>query len=251
METTDSLQRKARFFYQIVHGTDAGFDNVSQQIRDGWLRLASQVQLQKETRWHPDAAEALQHLNKITGRNFRETDSNMRYISARLNESGVDLAGVKLMIERKAKEWMGTSMEEYLRPLTLFNASKFDGYYASRLAPLPNREPTFHPTTVLKAVRDQIDRHPANTDSISFQPKCTAQQKRELQQLQGRERAILRVIAQGTISTNNLTNLQHGRQLGSATATETIAATEQFESLAKQTAASIAARSAAPPAKLD
>ena len=31
------------------------------------------------------------------------------------------------MIEKKAKEWMGTEMEKYLRPETLFGP-KFEGY---------------------------------------------------------------------------------------------------------------------------
>ncbi|NCB45345.1 MAG: hypothetical protein EOM59_22360, partial [Clostridia bacterium] len=32
------------------------------------------------------------------------------------------------VIDKKCAQWKGTDMDKYLRPSTLFNASKFEGY---------------------------------------------------------------------------------------------------------------------------
>jgi uncharacterized phage protein (TIGR02220 family) len=82
------------------------------------------------------ALEVLSYLNQKAGRQFRETETNLDFISARLSEPGVDLEGIKKMIDRQVARWKGTPQEEYLRPETLFNRTKFDGYYAAREAPI-------------------------------------------------------------------------------------------------------------------
>lgn len=81
------------------------------------------------------------YLREQSGRDFREVESNLSLIQARLNEPGVTLDGVKKMIDRQIARWKGTSQEEYLRPTTLFGKEKFDGYYAARELPINlNRE---------------------------------------------------------------------------------------------------------------
>jgi uncharacterized phage protein (TIGR02220 family) len=57
-------------------------------------------------------------------------------ISARLREPGVELEGVKVMLQRQWQRWSGTPQAEYFRPETLFRPSNFDGYYASRAEPV-------------------------------------------------------------------------------------------------------------------
>lgn len=86
----------------------------------------------KEAKNAGDAVVVLEYLKEMTGRKFRGVASDMAVISARLSEEGVDVEGIKLMIERQCKRWKGTEQEEYLRPATLFGKSKFDGYYAAR-----------------------------------------------------------------------------------------------------------------------
>lgn len=89
--------------------------------------------------YHRDSRTALHWLNEKSGRKFRETDENLGFISARLSESGVDIEGIKKMIDRQCARWKGTDQAEYLRPQTLFNATKFDGYYAGKDIPLPSK----------------------------------------------------------------------------------------------------------------
>lgn len=90
-----------------------------------------------KTRRMMTARPVLLLLNEITGRGFRETESNLLQIAARLEEKGVTLEGVMQMVRRQCKKW-GTDPEmvEYLRPSTLFRRSKFDSYYASREMPV-------------------------------------------------------------------------------------------------------------------
>lgn len=91
--------------------------------------------------FHPDSRTCLFILNEACGKHFRETDSNLAVISARLNEGGVDVAGVRLMVTRQCKRWLNTDQAEYLRPETLFGKTKFDGYYAAREQPIHENHP--------------------------------------------------------------------------------------------------------------
>lgn len=80
---------------------------------------------------------ALMYLNEKAGKHFREIDTNLKPIHQRLKEVGGDLDGVKQMIDRMCSEWKGdVKMDRYLRPETLFNKTKFHGYYDLRDIPV-------------------------------------------------------------------------------------------------------------------
>lgn len=69
----------------------------------------------------------INYLNKITGKNYKPTTpSTIRHLTARINEGYNDWDFMDV-IDTKSKEWMGTDMEKYLRPETLFG-SKFENY---------------------------------------------------------------------------------------------------------------------------
>lgn len=92
---------------------------------------------QNRTEQKENAKAVILFLNEKTGRAFRATPSNLEIIISRLKEPGVTFDGVKKMIERQCKRWKGDStMEEYLRPETLFRKSKFDSYYAAKDVPI-------------------------------------------------------------------------------------------------------------------
>lgn len=77
-----------------------------------------------------NVTEVLQYLNLKLGktRGFStKSGSNRRFITARFAE-GYSVDDLKSVIDLKVKEWKGTTMEEYLRPETLFNSTKFAGY---------------------------------------------------------------------------------------------------------------------------
>jgi len=75
----------------------------------------------------PDVLEILNFLNEKTGRNYQPVKSNLSMISARLKE--YTKTQLRQVIAKKCREW-GTDekMEQYLRPATLFNATKCAQY---------------------------------------------------------------------------------------------------------------------------
>lgn len=109
------------------------------------MQKQKQKQMEEYNGHHPMAVEVLEFLNAATGRRYRPISSNLKLISCRLKEPEVDLVGVKAMIMNQVKEWKGTEMDKYLRPETLFNKTKFDGYYANREAVIPERPKRYVP----------------------------------------------------------------------------------------------------------
>ncbi len=82
------------------------------------------------------AVVILRYLNQKANRDYREIPTHLDEIRQRLKEPGVNLEGVKLMIDRQVASWKGTSQEPYLRPSTLFNKTKFASYYDNRSLPV-------------------------------------------------------------------------------------------------------------------
>lgn len=72
------------------------------------------------------------YLNTVCKTAYRHNSKNtVKHINARLKE-GYTEEDFKKVIDKKAKEWLGTSMEQYLRPETLFG-TKFEGYLNQKI----------------------------------------------------------------------------------------------------------------------
>lgn len=91
---------------------------------------------EKELSYHADARSVLHYLNEATGRPFRECDSNLAPITARMREHNATFADVKVMIDRQCRSWKGGQFEEHLCPSTLFRPSNFERYYTARNMPI-------------------------------------------------------------------------------------------------------------------
>lgn len=87
--------------------------------------------------------EIISYLNEMTKSSFRVNNkSTQKLIDARLNE-GYSVSDLKLVIKDKTDEWMhkigvpdwqkDKDMTKYLRPSTLFKASKFEEYLQKAL----------------------------------------------------------------------------------------------------------------------
>lgn len=86
-----------------------------------------------------ESRAVLAHLNKKTGRSYRDVPANLDMISARL-KSGVTLEQCLAVIDAKHREWgPDPKMAEFLRPATLFNRTNFEQYLGllSTAAPQP------------------------------------------------------------------------------------------------------------------
>ena len=77
-------------------------------------------------------AEIVDYLNSAIGTQYRaETAATKKHIAARLNE-GFTVDDFKTVIDKKVAEWLGTDMEKYLRPETLFG-TKFESYLNAKV----------------------------------------------------------------------------------------------------------------------
>lgn len=76
--------------------------------------------------------EIVQYLNDRCGTGYRYQSSGTKeHINARLKE-GYTVDDFKIVIDKKADEWIGTEREKYLRPQTLF-AGKFESYLNQKI----------------------------------------------------------------------------------------------------------------------
>ena len=82
----------------------------------------------------------ISHLNELAGTHYRPTKADtIKLIRARLKE-GYSVDDLKLVVSYKCDEWMGTDMQKYLRPETLFRPSKFEGYLNAAMSGAPARK---------------------------------------------------------------------------------------------------------------
>ena len=100
------------------------------------------IEEDKEKKIYIPYSEILESLNKACEKNFKMVEANKKPIKARWNE-GYTLDDFKTVIDKKAKEWLGTEQAKYLRPETLFG-NKFDGYLNQIDTP-PKQQQKFTP----------------------------------------------------------------------------------------------------------
>lgn len=66
--------------------------------------------------------------NQVTERRFQNTPTNRKFVNARLKEKGVTKEDLVKVVVFKTAEWKDTEFKKFLRPSTLFNSEKFEGY---------------------------------------------------------------------------------------------------------------------------
>lgn len=81
----------------------------------------------REAKLNAQANEVIAYLNEKAGKHYRTVESTRRILRGRFRD-GFTVADCKKVVDNKVAEWKGTEMEKYLRPSTLFQALKFDGY---------------------------------------------------------------------------------------------------------------------------
>lgn len=71
--------------------------------------------------------EVINYLNSMAGTGYTATKANSECIAARIKE-GYSIEDLKSVVDKKVLEWKGTDKEQYIRPITLFQAKKFENY---------------------------------------------------------------------------------------------------------------------------
>lgn len=80
----------------------------------------------------------IDYLNMVCDTNYRSsTPKTRKQIKARVSEGFLE-NDFYAVIDKKSKEWLGTDMEKYLRPETLFG-TKFEGYLNQKSSPPNNK----------------------------------------------------------------------------------------------------------------
>ena len=100
---------------------DEGLNGIALRVKaDVFLEAENQDKL---------IGEVIDYLNTKCQlkRGFAKVESNKRLIRGRFAE-GYTVEDLKAVIDSKVAEWKNTKSEIYLRPETLFNATKFQGY---------------------------------------------------------------------------------------------------------------------------
>lgn len=81
---------------------------------------------------HETLLECLNYLNQRTKKNFKPVETNLSFINARLNE-GYSKEDIFHVVDVKVSQWLNDPrMSNFLRPETLFNATKFSSYVAEK-----------------------------------------------------------------------------------------------------------------------
>jgi len=74
--------------------------------------------------------QAIEYLNAKADTKYRVGSRSSDLLNSVLKD--YTLEDIKHVVDKKCKEWLGTDMEKYLRPETLFNRNKFDSYFGQR-----------------------------------------------------------------------------------------------------------------------
>lgn len=78
--------------------------------------------------------EIVEYLNSKANTSYKHSTKNtIDCINARLNE-GYTVDDFKTVIDKKCDEWIGTDMEKFIRPQTLFG-TKFENYLNQKVVP--------------------------------------------------------------------------------------------------------------------
>lgn len=139
LRNLDDINYTVKEFIDYVIENEKDKDNDNDNDNERIVDESSSVDDLKEDK-NKSIHDIVDYLNLVCGTNYKDKTANTRkHISARLNE-GYTFDDFALVIDKKASEWKGTTMEQYLRPDTLFG-TKFESYLNQRInKPKSNNE---------------------------------------------------------------------------------------------------------------
>jgi uncharacterized phage protein (TIGR02220 family) len=121
------IEKELKLKKDIDIKNESCIQNVNKMDTQIRLDKSSIDKVSKDKKKHSlEAEEILSYLNHKADSNYRLIDSNLKLIDS-IIKKGYTKQDCYTVIDKKAQEWSGTDMQQYLRPLTLFS-SKFDAY---------------------------------------------------------------------------------------------------------------------------
>jgi len=130
------------FFNSNVQNTNTDIEALTQRVSDLESKVSEIAEkLNNKDKGRPasnpnspeikfieEIKEVIDYFNQVCGTSYSEkTPKNKLIIASRLNE-GWKKEDLLSVIDKKSREWKGNRMEKYLRPITIFNQSKFESY---------------------------------------------------------------------------------------------------------------------------
>jgi uncharacterized phage protein (TIGR02220 family) len=112
------------------------------------------------------AEQVLCYLNEKANKHYKAIDSNIKFITARLKD--YNEADLKAVIDKKVAEWKSTDMERFLRPETLFNATKFESYVNAPLRKIVKGDETQHFDGEREYSKQEIQGLMTEIDDVDF-----------------------------------------------------------------------------------
>jgi uncharacterized phage protein (TIGR02220 family) len=107
----------------------------------------------KEKRYSDDNIEliskVIDYLNSKSNSSYTLSETNKACILARIKE-GYTISDFQRVIDLKCSQWLGTSQQKYLRPITLFQTSKFENYLNEPINEIKENGTVKKPTNIEK-----------------------------------------------------------------------------------------------------
>lgn len=139
-EYTDELFRAdfPTFFHDSMKDKNLNLETIKEaydfgmKFFEGGFEFISKNKKKKSIKKYPQDItdtinKVLEYLNVATNSTYTNTKINSECIHARINE-GFTISDFIKVIDTKVEQWIGTEQQKYLRPITLFSASKFENY---------------------------------------------------------------------------------------------------------------------------
>ena len=124
LEKQDIIKTQTRHKQDTLYCINTEFLSVRQNTNKTQTRHKQDTMKDEDTEIYK---RIIGYLNMVCGTNYKPNNKQTKeHIHARL-EDGFTEDDFYTVIDKKAGEWKGTKMEQYLRPQTLFN-TKFESY---------------------------------------------------------------------------------------------------------------------------
>ena len=129
--TKGGIKKIKEGYLENAEGSNTSLSNTNSNTKDNMSGKPDTIPYSK----------VIDYLNKETGKNFKNVESNKKLIRSRFHD-GFTFDDFKNVIDTKAAEWGSDSkMARYLQPSTLFSSKHFDEYLNQQTKGVTNNQP--------------------------------------------------------------------------------------------------------------
>ncbi len=130
MRITESKAKQilTNLSHYVIQSDDSLISDIDQTDALEKRRERDREEKRKKREQFAIAKNILEYLNSKAGKKFRDTETNLSFILGRMKE-GYKTTDFQQAVDNQVSEWGNdVKMNKFLRPSTIFQKSKFDGY---------------------------------------------------------------------------------------------------------------------------